>query len=243
MTSTHGTHATYQLAARARAPSRLARRGFTPPPRRTRLGFFSRRQLRSCPRLDHEARPPHPVTPLSETHKIAGGQWQTAQGATGTSTITQDQGRIVHEVKGPGQTSSVTQVPEKVTLKAKQIELDAETLLIKCSQNMSCQAGGSMSLASTGDMSLASQSKWGVQCSGAMNLASSGSFLASAVTDAKVSGQNANIEAQSKLSIKGGTDAEMSALKVAISGTAKADLTAPMTTVGQDLTTVKGTMV
>jgi hypothetical protein len=100
-----------------------------------------------------------------------------------------------------------------------------------------------MTLKSTDDMSQTSSAKWTATSTGAMKLDSSDSLTESAVADAKISGNNVSVEANVKVTAKGGTDAEMSAVKIAINGSAKADLVAPMTTVGQDLTTIKGSLV
>ena len=51
------------------------------------------------------------------------------------------------------------------------------------------------------------------------------------------------VEGQAKVSIKGNTGVDIAGLKVAVTGDAQVDVKAPMTNLGQDLTTVKGAMV
>jgi hypothetical protein len=151
----------------------------------------------------------------------------TVKGEDSTSTITQDATKIIHEVKGPQETSTITQVQDKITVKVKAFEVDAETVLVKSSKDSTHEAQGKFSITSTG----------------AMKLDTKDALTATSVMDTKISGQNATIEGKMKVTAKGGTDAEMSALKVAVSGTAKADITSPMTTLGDTITTVKGAMV
>lgn len=98
--------------------------------------------------------------------------------------------------------------------------MNAETIVLNSSQDVRCEAGGKMTLKSAKDMTQTCQTSWAVRSTGAMKLESCDSFTASAVANAKLSGLN-----------------------VAVSGTARAELTAPMTTVGEGLTTVKGTLV
>ena len=128
-------------------------------------------------------------------------------------------------------------------MKVKSFEVDAETVLVKSSKDSTHEATGKLIMKSTDDMSQSSKAKWTAESVGAMKLDTKDGLTESAVMDTKISGQNVNAEAMMKLTLKGGTDAEMSAIKIAITGSAKADLAAPMTTVGQDLTTVKGTLV
>ena len=56
-------------------------------------------------------------------------------------------------------------------------------------------------------------------------------------------GNNTTVESRLKLSLKGGTDVDVKGIQVAITGDAKLDAKAPMTTIGDALTTVKGQMV
>lgn len=167
----------------------------------------------------------------------------TVKGENSTSTITQDATKIVHEIKGPSETSTITQVQDKITVKVKSFEVDAETVLVKSSQDSTHEAKGKLTMTSTGDMSQSSKAKWTAESTGAMKLDTKDGLTASALMDASISGKNATLEGKMKMTAKGGTDAEVSALKVAVSGTAKADFTAPMATLGDNLTTVKGMMV
>jgi hypothetical protein len=56
-------------------------------------------------------------------------------------------------------------------------------------------------------------------------------------------GNNTNVEANLKLTAKGGVDVALSAAKLAVNGDAKIDISSPMTTLGDTLTTVKGQLV
>jgi type VI secretion system secreted protein VgrG len=58
--------------------------------------------------------------------------------------------------------------------------------------------------------------------------------------DKVVLAQNATFEGQMKATLKGGTEADVQALQVKITGDATADVTSPMTTIGDTMTTIKG---
>jgi hypothetical protein len=167
----------------------------------------------------------------------------TVKGENSTSTVTQDATKIIHEVKGPQETSTITQVQDKITVKVKSFEVDAETVLVKSSKDSTHEATGKLIMTSTGDMSQTSKAKWTTESTGAMTLDTKDALTATSLLDTKIAGQNATLEGKMKVTTKGGTNAEVSALKIAISGSAKVDVTSPMTTLGDTITTVKGTMV
>jgi hypothetical protein len=76
-----------------------------------------------------------------------------------------------------------------------------------------------------------------------MSLSTDQKLALAATSDAKLSGANVEVSAQAKLELKGGTQASLQSLKVSIAGDTQAELKAPMTNVGQDLTTIKGSIV
>ena len=159
-----------------------------------------------------------------------------------TSTITQDAESLVLKVVGE-ETSTVTQKHDSVAIKCKSFSVEAETVSVKSTEDSTHEAQGKLTVTSTKDMTLTSSAKLSASSTSDMKLASSAGFTASATADAKLSGMNTTVEASAALTAKGGTDAAVSGGKIALSGTMKADLTAPLTTVGQDVTTVKGSLV
>lgn len=164
------------------------------------------------------------------------------KGDAKTSTLTQDAEGFVLQVAGD-ETSTITQKHDRIVMKCKAFEVDAETVTLKSEKDSTHEAGGKMTVTSTKDMSLSSSAKLGLSSTSEMTLDSSAALKASATGDAKLSGANTKIEASAKLTLDGGVAADISAGKVNISATMKADLTAPLTTVGQDVTTVQGSLV
>ena len=57
------------------------------------------------------------------------------------------------------------------------------------------------------------------------------------------SGQNATVSGLMKSTVSGGTEVAVSGLKIGITGDTQVDLAAPMTNLGQTMTTVKGQLV
>jgi hypothetical protein len=167
----------------------------------------------------------------------------TVKGQNSTSTITQNATTIIHEVQGPQQTSTITQVQDTITVKVQTFEVDAETVLVKSSKDSTHQAQGKLTMTSTDNMSLTTQAKWAAQSTSAMTLNTDDALTTTSVQDTKISGMNATLQGTQNVTVEAGVAAKVSGMTVAVSGSAKADLTSPMTTVGDTFTTVKGDMV
>lgn len=167
----------------------------------------------------------------------------TCKGEQKTSTITQKDESVITEVKGPSETSTITQKEDNITIKVKDFKIDATTVLVTTSGDTNHESSGKMTVKSTQDMALTSSAKAAFSSTQAMTLDSSAALTATAVQDAKLSGMNTNIESQVKTTVKGGTELEASSLQVKVTGTAQVDVAAPMTNVGQSLTTLKGQMI
>ena len=161
-----------------------------------------------------------------------------------TSTITQTGAQFIQEVKGPQETSTITQVQDTITVKVKNFTVDAETVLVKSSKDSTYQAQGKFNATSTQDMTVSSSAKYSLSSTQAMSLSSNDKLSTSSMMDTSISAtQNATISANMKLALSGQTEADLSALQVKITGQAQAELAAPMTKVGQSMTTISGQLI
>ena len=163
------------------------------------------------------------------------------KGENSTSTITQDATKCIHEIKGPSDTSTITQVQDKITVKVKSFEVDAETVLVKSSKDSTHNATGKFTVTSDDDMSQTSKAKWAAKSTAAMTLDTQDKLTTTSTMDtSSLLGMNSTIEGEMKVTVKGGTEADVQALQVKVTGQATCDVTSPMTTIGDTMTTVKG---
>ena len=167
----------------------------------------------------------------------------TVKGATSTSTVTQDAVSLELKVAGPERTSTITQKQDLVQVKCKAFVVDADTVSMTSLEKTEHAAGTTYAVKSTDDMSFTSSAKLSAASTAAMALSSTDTFTASATADAKLSGLNTTVEAMTKLTAKGGTEAAISATMMDISATAKLDIAGAITNVGKDMTTVRGSLV
>jgi hypothetical protein len=167
----------------------------------------------------------------------------TCKGEQRTSTITQKDESIISQVKGPQETSTITQKDESIAIKVKDFTIDATTVKVTTTGDTTHDSGAKLTVTSTQDMSLTSSAKATFKSTQAMALESTATLTATATQDAKLSGMNTTVDSQVKTVVKGGTSLEASSIQVKVNGTAQAEFAAPMTNLGQSLTTLKGQMV
>ena len=167
----------------------------------------------------------------------------TVKGLTSTSTITQSEDTLELKMAGPAQTSTVTQKADSVVVKCSTFEVDADTITLKSTADTSATATGKLKLTSTQDMSLSSSQKLTASSVADMSLSATQALSASATGDAKLSGQNVTVSGMMKATVTGTTEVAISGLKVGVKGDTQVDIVAPMASLGDTMTTVKGQLV
>jgi len=167
----------------------------------------------------------------------------TVKGLTSTSTITQSEDTLELKLAGPAQTSTVTQKADSVVVKCHSFEVDADTITLKSTADTSVSATQKLSLSSTQDMSFNSTQKLTASSVQDMSLSATQALSLSATGDAKLSGQNVTVSGLMKSTVSGGTEVAISGLKVAMKGDTQVDVAAPMTNLGETMTSVKGQLV
>jgi len=167
----------------------------------------------------------------------------TVKGEKSTSTVTQTAEQIELKVVGEQDTSTLTQTADQVEIKVKTFKVDAETVEIKSSKTSSYEATETLAMKSTKDMTIASSAKLAVSSTSDMSLASSAKLDQSATADATLKGNNTTVEAMLKLTAKGSSEVAVSGTKIGVTADAKLDLNSPMTTVGDTVTTIKGSAI
>lgn len=162
-------------------------------------------------------------------------------GEKSTSTYTQTCEQVELKIVGENDTSTVTQTASAVSVNCKSFSVDAETVSVKSSKTTQHEASETLTIKSTKDMSVTSSAKLSLTSTEDMSLTSSAKLSQVATGDASLKGNSTTLEANLKLAGKGGLDVALSATKLSVNGEAKIDINSPMTTLGDTLTTVKGT--
>jgi hypothetical protein len=165
------------------------------------------------------------------------------QGDEKSSTITQKQDSVVTEVKGQEQTSIITQQADSVVVKCKRFQVEAETVSVKSTQDTTHESGGVLTVTSQKDLSLESSAKGTLKSTGALTLETNDKLNAGATQNVSISGLNTELKASTQVKVSGGTAVEVTGVKVDIGAQGQLTLEGAVTTLGKNLTTVKGQLV
>jgi len=168
----------------------------------------------------------------------------TVKGKSDVSTITQKQDIVTTKVKSKSDTSTITQKAESVAVKCKNYSVNAETIKMTSTKATTHTSKDKYSVTSTKDMSVKSMSKFSLVSMKGMQ-AKSGPCVMSAKPSGtlQIKAPMAKLQGMTKVDVKGGASAKMSAAKVEVSGKAMAALEAPITNVGKVKTSIKGAIV
>jgi hypothetical protein len=167
----------------------------------------------------------------------------TVKGLTSTSTITQSEDTLELKLAGPAQNSTVTQKADSVVVKCSNFEVDADAITLKSMADTSVSATQNLKLSSTQNMELSSTQKLTASSVQDMSLSATQGLSMSATGDAQLTGQNVSVSGLVKASLAGNTEVAISGLKVAVKGDTQVDVTAPITNLGETMTSVKGQLV
>jgi hypothetical protein len=167
-----------------------------------------------------------------------------------TQTVTLDGAQIQIKCQGQEDTSEITQKPDGITIKCKNLTLEAETLSVKSTKDSTYKSDQKITIQSAQDLTAKSDAKIAATATGDMTLEGN-KLTATAQTDAKVGGMNVNLEGTAKAVLKG-AQVEVSAstgnldakgMMVKVEATATLDLNGQMTTLKGQMVNVSGPMV
>lgn len=180
----------------------------------------------------------------------------TITGEDNTTTMTQTASSFVLNVKDG---STITQDGRDITFDCRNWTVNATTVNVNSTGHTTLKAIADMTVKSEGSMSLAAASGGGtdddeadsggdptlsLSSEKAMSLSSDDKWTASAAMDAKLSSDTkTTISGSTQASVTSDTKATLEAAQVEVSGSAQATLAGPITKVGQDVTTISGSVV
>jgi hypothetical protein len=167
----------------------------------------------------------------------------TVQGPTSTSTVTQKDASLVYEVKGPQKTSKVEQIATGLTITCDNFTVDAETITMKSSKDETHTVSGKLDIQATGNASISTDAALALESKGATSIKSTQATSIEATQNFSAQGQNVTLKGLANATVQATATAAMKGAKVEITGQAQASVAAPITDIGQSVTTVKGQMV
>jgi hypothetical protein len=160
-----------------------------------------------------------------------------------TSVVTQKDGSIKTCVTTDKGTTTIDQDGETIAFSCKTFKVEAETLSLKATKDGSITTDGKCTIKSTGDALVDSAAK--LTLSSVQKLAATGqeSVAIAATTKLALSGAQAELTGTTTLAVKSDGTAELTGMTVALKGTTQLSAEAPITSVGRDMTSVKGQIV
>lgn len=159
------------------------------------------------------------------------------------SVVTQKDASIVSTVEKGSDKSEVTQTPTDVTIKCKNFTVQAEKVETSSAKDTRIEASGAATISSTKDLSMQTKAKAKLSATSDVDISSSASLAMKGNLKASLSATTVEATAKSKARIDGGAQLQLEALKVAAKGKAQLEAAAPITNIGQALTSVKGSLV
>lgn len=163
-------------------------------------------------------------------------------GAT-TSVVTQKDGSIKTQVTTDKGTTTIDQDGETIAFTCKTFKVTAETIDLKATQDGTLTTDGKCTLKSTGDATIDSSAKLTVKSLQKLAVSGQESVSIDAVAKLAMSGAQAELEGKTTLALKSNGTAQLSAMTVALEGKTQLSAEAPITSIGKNMTSVKGQIV
>lgn len=160
-----------------------------------------------------------------------------------SSRIEQKDAMIKFFVEKGANKSSYIQTPESFEVSCKNFKLDADTIHIESSAKTDIKAGNDLTISSKGDLELSSQGQMGLSTKGNLSASSSRILSLKGGSKASLSAPQVDAKGTAKMALSSGTLLQMKATKVDIKAQAQLTAGAPITNLGQNMTSVKGQLI
>jgi hypothetical protein len=160
-----------------------------------------------------------------------------------TSVVTQKDGSIKTEVTTAKGTTTIDQDGETIAFKCKTFQVDAETVTVKATQNGSITTDGTCTIKSTGDAVVDSAAKLTLKSVQKLAITGQETIAIDATAKLAMSGAQAALAGKTTLALTSDGTAELTGMTVALKGQTQLTAEAPITSVGKDMTSVKGQIV
>ena len=167
----------------------------------------------------------------------------TCKDAATTSVVTQKDGLFNAEVTTEKGTTTIDQDGETIAFTCKTFKVEADTFSLKATQDGSLTTDGKCTVTTTGDATIDSAAKLTLKSVQKLAVSGQESVAIDAVAKLGLSGAQAEMAGTSTLALSSSGTAELKGMTVAIEGQTQLSAEAPITSLGKNMTTVKGQIV
>jgi hypothetical protein len=140
-------------------------------------------------------------------------------------------------------TTTIDQDGEQVKVACKTFQVDAETITLKATADGRIETGGTCTVKSTKDALVDSAAKLTLTSVQAMALDGKADVTMAAVAKLALTGNQTEVKGTASFAAASDGTATVDGMTVAVNGQTQLTLEAPLTSVGKDSTTVKGSIV
>ena len=160
-----------------------------------------------------------------------------------TSVVTQKDGSIKTEVTTDKGTTTIDQDGETIAFTCKTFRVTAETLTLKATQDGSITTDGTCTIKSTGDALIDSSAKLTMKSVQKLAVTGQEAVAVDAAAKLAMSGAQVALAGKATLALTSEGTAELAGMTVALKGQTQLTAEAPITSVGKNMTSVKGQIV
>jgi hypothetical protein len=160
-----------------------------------------------------------------------------------SATITQTETSLTTEVKNAQGSTKIEQGPEEVKITCKTFTVDAESISLKSKADTSCSATGAWSVTSTKDFKVETQANCTLESQLAMTLSAATKATLKGTSELQLQALKMAVKADASLDVQSGGPLDLKGAAVSVKGDMRASLDSPSTTVGSTMTTIQGQIV
>ncbi|HTE51639.1 MAG TPA: hypothetical protein VK698_12385 [Kofleriaceae bacterium] len=160
-----------------------------------------------------------------------------------TSVVTQKDGSINTSVTTDKGTTTIDQDGETIAFACKTFKVEAETFSLKATQDGSLTTDGKCTITTTGDATVDSAAKLTLKSVQKLAVTGQETVAIDATAKLAMSGAQADLEGKTTLALRSNGTAELTGMTVSLEGKTQLSAEAPITSIGKNMTSVKGQIV
>jgi hypothetical protein len=160
-----------------------------------------------------------------------------------SSSITQAKDSILSQVASSSDTSTVMQNATSFHVKCKSFDVNAESVSVRSSKQTNHESGDAYTIVSQAGLSAKAAASLQMNAGTTLQLASDGSMALQAQTDLSATAQSTSVTGKGQATLEGAVNLELLGAQIAMRGDAQVTIGAPITKVGQNITTIEGQLV
>ena len=163
--------------------------------------------------------------------------------ASAQTTVEQKDASIITRVKQGNDESKISQTPTDIRIECQNFTVNAETIKATSNKDTTLAARGKSTISAQGDLTVKSSAQGTLQTSRDLTVKAGTKLNVSGGQKAALSAPQVALTSKMKTSVDGGAQLQMKAVKISARGQAQLEAAAPITNVGQSLTSLRGQLV